>query len=127
MPTAQQRNAFRLEKMHRKIKEGLISDRFPEVSRIVIRITYSEKKNMFNMVRTVYFSPTDYAYFNMECMTRKCVDGGFDLAFKIVHLVKNHMTFGQGKRFCSRKRCPATVEYDISIDYKTHGKECVEQ
>jgi len=118
MSTAQQRNALKLEKMHRKIKEGLILDRFPEVSKIVIRMTYAEKRNMVNMVRTIYFSPANHAYFNMECITRKCVDSGFDLASEIAHLVKNHMAFGQGKMFCSRKPCPATVDYTISISYK---------
>jgi len=117
MSTAQQRNALKLGKMHRKIKEGLISDRFPEVSKIVIRMTYSEKKNMVNMVRTIYFSPANHAYFNMECITRKCVDGGFDLASEIAHLVKNHLEFVQGRLFCSRKHCPATVDYEINICY----------
>ena len=119
MPTAKQQNAHKLEKIHRKIKEGLISDHFPEVSRMVIRMTYSEKKNMVNMVRTIYLSPTNHAYFNMECMTRKkCVDGGFDLASDISHLVKNRLGFVQGRMFCSRKRCPAAVDYTISISYR---------
>jgi hypothetical protein len=123
MSTAQQRNALKLEKMHRKIKEGLIVDRFPEVSKIVIRMTYSEKKNMLNMVRTIYFSPTHYAYFNMECITRKCADGGFDLASEILHLVNNNVAFGQGRMFCSRNHCPATIDYKISICYKKPGAE----
>ena len=109
--------------MQRKIKEGLIVDRFPGVSKIVIRMTYSEKKNMVNMVRTIYFSPSHYAYFNMECITRKCIDGGFDLASEITHLVKNHLGVVQGRMFCSRKHCPATFDYTISITYKKPGAE----
>jgi hypothetical protein len=114
----QQKYAAKLVRMQLKIKEGLISDRFPEVSKIVIRMIYSEENSKVSMIRTVYFCPTDYAYFNMGCLTKKCVDGGFDLAPKIVHLIKNHMIIGQDKLFCSTISCPAIVEYDISLYYK---------
>jgi hypothetical protein len=102
----QQKYAAKLVRMQLKIKEGLISDRFPEVSKIVIRMIYSEENSKVSMIRTVYFCPTDYAYFNMGCLTKKCVDGGFDLAPKIVHLIKNHMIIGQDKLFCIRYPVP---------------------
>jgi hypothetical protein len=119
----QEKYAAKLIRMQLKIKEGLISERFPEVSKIVIRMIYSEKNNKVSMIRTVYFPPTDYAYFNMECLTKKCVDGGFDLSSEIAHLVENHMAFGKGKMFCSTKHCPATVNYEINIYYKKRAAE----
>jgi hypothetical protein len=73
---------------------------------------------MVNIRRTVYFSPANYAYFNMECITRKCVDGGFDLSSEIADLVQNHLDHGHGKMFCNGKNCPSTIDYTISISYK---------
>jgi hypothetical protein len=75
---------YHLAKMDQKKKDkiaaGLVSERFPEVSGMVINMTYYQKvANPVLMVRTLNVFPTDYAYFLMECALKDCVDGGFDL------------------------------------------------
>lgn len=103
-----------------------LSERFPEVSGIVIHMTYFQKgANPVLMVRTVNIFPTSYAYFNMECMTKDCIDGGFDLTAVIADMVKTNKKLGKGRLGCRGKidtpasdnHASASIEYEIGIQY----------
>jgi hypothetical protein len=110
-----------------KIISGLVSERFPEVSSIVIQMTYYHKAvNPVLMVRTVNVIPTSYAYFNMDCMIKDCVDGGFDLTSVITHMVKHHKKLEKGKLVCKGNGGDhalasdhASITYEIKIQYNT--------
>lgn len=107
----------------RKIAAGLVSERFPEVSDIVIHMTYYQKGvNPILMVRIVNFFPTGHAYFNMDCMIKGCVDGGFDLTPVITKMIKNRKRSGKGKLACNGKGDSiasdhASIAYEITIKY----------
>ena len=107
----------------RKIAAGLLSERFPEVSDIVVHMTYYQKGvNPVLMVRIVNFFPTGHAYFNMDCMIKGCVDGGFDLTSVIARMIKNRKRSGKGKLVCSGKGDSiasdhANIAYEVSIKY----------
>ena len=113
-----------LNKQHR-IAAGLVSERFPRVSGIVIQMTYYHKAaNPILMVRTVNVIPTGYAYFNMDCMVKDCVDGGFDLTSVITNMVKHHKKLGKGKLVCKGSGKDntlasdhASIAYEIKIKY----------
>jgi hypothetical protein len=108
-----------------KITSGLVSERFPEVSGMVIQMTYYHKAvNPVLMVRTVNVIPTGYAYFNMDCMIRDCVDGGFDLTSVIADMVKRHKKLEKGKLVCNGNGRDhalasdhASIAYEIKIRY----------
>jgi len=112
------------QKKEDKIAAGLVSEHYPKVSGMVIHMTYYQKaSNPVLMVRTVNFFPTSYAYFNMECMIKGCVDGGFNLTSVIYNLVKNHKKSAKGKMSCCGKSDSlspdhAHISYEISIKYK---------
>lgn len=107
---------------------GLISNNFPEVSGIVIHMTYYQKgANPILMERIVNVFPTSYAYFNMECMIKGCVDGGFDLTSVITDMIKTHRKLGKGKLVCSGKNDAlasdhASISYEIRIQYNKQSK-----
>jgi len=107
----------------RKLEAGLISERFPGVSDIVVRMTYYHRgANPVLMVRTVNFWPSQHAYFNMDCMIKGCLDGGFDLTSVIKRMVKNHKKAEKGKLICNGKSdtlAPdhASIAYEITIRY----------
>ena len=107
----------------RKIAAGLVSERFPEVSDIVVHMTYYQKGvNPVLMVRIVNFFPTGHAYFNMDCMIKGCLDGGFDLTSVIAKMIKNHKRSGKGKLSCNGKGDSiasdhASIAYEIIIKY----------
>ncbi len=110
-------------KKKKRLAAGLVSECYPEVSGIVIHMTYYRKAlNPVLMRRTVNFFPTSYAYFRMECMIRGCVNGGFELTSVIADLIKNHQKSGKGQMACSGENDilasdHASISYEISIHY----------
>lgn len=107
----------------RKMEAGLISERFPEVSDIIVQMTYYQNAvNPVLMSRTINFWPSHHAYFNMDCMKRDCIDGGFDLTDIIAGMIKNHKKSSRGKLCCNGSVIPpadehASVSYEITIKY----------
>ncbi len=111
-----------------RLAAGLLSERFPQVSRMVINMTYYQKgSNSVLMVRTVNFIPADSAYFNMECMTKGCVDGGFDLSSIIARMIKTRQKSVKGKLTCCGKTDAdtsdhASIVYEIGIEYNKKSR-----
>lgn len=107
----------------KKIAAGLVSDCFPEVSGMVIVMTYfREGLNPVLMLRTVNVFPTAYAYFNMDCMINGCTDGGFDLSPVIKEMVEKHNKLKKGTLFCNGKSAElasdhAHIDYEITIKF----------
>jgi hypothetical protein len=107
----------------RRLEAGLVSERFPEVSDIVVRMTYYQKGvNPILMVRIVNFWPSRHAFFNMDCMIKGCFDGGFDLTSVITKMIKKHKKSEKGKLVCNGKSDVlasdhASIAYDITIRY----------
>ena len=107
---------------------GLVSDRFPGVSSIVLHMTYFQKtSDPVLMKRTLNFFPTHYACFHIECMREECTNGGFDLAPVVASLVKNQKKATVGKLVCNGKSDSlrlghASIAYEISIQYAKQGK-----
>lgn len=109
----------------RRLESGLVSERFPEVSGMVIQMTYYQERgvNPVLMERVVNVFPTGYAYFHMECMIKGCVHGGFDLTSAIRNMVKAHKRLTKGKIVCEGKidtiDCEhASITYEIRVQYK---------
>jgi len=113
-------------KKEKRAAAGLVSERFPDVSSIVIYMTYYRGIFIQDlMLRTVNYYPTSYAFFDMECMTAGCVNGGFDLTPMITNLIKNHKRSGKGRIVCRGKNSKlapkhASVSYVINIQYNKH-------
>jgi hypothetical protein len=108
----------------RRLEAGLVSECFPNVADIVVRMTYYQKKaiNPVLMVRTMNFWPSQYAYFKMDCMVKGCVDGGFDLTSVISKMIKSHKKTAKGKLLCNGSidaivSIHASITYQISIKY----------
>lgn len=106
-----------------RLASGLLSERFPGVSGMVINMTYYQKgANPVLMLRTINVLPSDSAYFNMECLIKGCVDGGFDLTSVIKGMIKTRKKVARGKLVCCGKtdsNTPdhASVEYEIAVQY----------
>ena len=87
-----------------RLASGLVSEQFPEVSGIVIRMTYYQRAAIpILMVRNVNFWPSRHAYFKMDCMIKGC-------------------KFEKGKLLCSGTiddlaSDHASIAYQITIKY----------
>lgn len=110
-------------KRQNRFDAGLVSERFPQVSGMVIHMTYYQKgPNPVLMLRTVNIFPASYAYFKMDCMVKGCNGGGFDLTSAIANMVKAHKKVRKGSLVCCGKTDThssdhASIEYDIVIKY----------
>ncbi len=105
------------------VANGLISDRYPGVSNIELRMTYYQRTvDPVLMKRTVSFTPTNYACFRMDCMRDECSNGGFDLTPVITSLVKNRKTSVKGNIACQGKtenlgHNHASIAYEVNVEY----------
>ena len=124
--------ALKMElKKQNNVAAGLVSDRFPTVSGIVIHMTYyRDAPKPVLMVRTVNVYPTSYAYFKMDCMIKGCSAGGFDLTSVIDDMVKTHKKVKKGALICHGEIDTVTsehahIEYETVIEYGKISKKTV--
>jgi hypothetical protein len=110
-------------KKQAKLSAGIMSNRFPKVSGMVINMTYFHKaENPVLMERTVNFYPSSAAYFNMECMIKGCEEGGFDLTRVVRKQIKENKKLLKGKMICKGKNGEVSSEhssiaYEINVKY----------
>jgi hypothetical protein len=106
-----------------RFSAGLVSEQFPHVSSIVIKMTYYQKgPNPVLMQRTLNILPSSCAYFKMDCMIKGCEEGGFDLTPVIIDMVKDLKKTRKGKMVCHGKTSTnsfdhGSIDYDIVIRY----------
>ena len=109
----------------KKIAAGFLTEIFPKVSGIMIHMVYCQKSSdKVFLDRSVNFFPSSYAYFNMECFTTECTNGGFELTPMIKKMVKDRKKTAKGKLVCkgineSNIKNHMTMSYDINIKYKS--------
>lgn len=119
----QQKYAEKLKRDESRSIADAISERFPGVSGISVRIIYhGNNGNPVLMVRTVNYFPSTDAYFVMQCFRKECTGGGFDLGPKISGLIKNKERSGKGKMECKGSDpsapCKAGISFEINVQYK---------
>jgi len=115
-----QKNAELHERRQQKLEAGLMSARYPGVASIVIAMKYYEKGHGSSLLqRTVNFFPGSAAYFLMDCLEGKCVDGGFDFDPIIYTMVKGHLESAKGELVCPGNDSPGhrRIDYKIAIRY----------
>ncbi|MEJ2314552.1 MAG: hypothetical protein P8Y85_07210 [Nitrospirota bacterium] len=121
---ASQRYAEEQKRNQEKLDAGLVSERFPKVSGMLIKMTYfHESVEPVLMVRTVNVFPSSHAYFLMSCMDKDCQEGGFDLDPVISSMVRGRKKAAKGEMACRGRgeklsRNHARISYDIKIRYR---------
>ena len=83
------KSAARAEKLQQRIDAGFVAKHFPEVASIVINMTYNQRGIQKSLPRIVNFFPSSYALFRVHCLSKGCVDGGFDLTQIITAMIRN--------------------------------------
>jgi len=116
------------ERNEKKIAAGLVSERFPKVAGMVIKMTYyQEMANPVLMVRTVNVFPSSHAYFHMQCAVKECDEGGFDLEPIIARMIRGNKRSVKGEMTCSGKgdkldKNHASISYEIKVRYRNKSK-----
>lgn len=107
------------ERLQQKLDAGSVSNSFPEVTNIIISMMYKQRGTKA-LLRTVNFSPDSYAFFRVDCLSRDCADGGFDLSQVINTMVRNRRETGTGELGCEANDPAYThsdISYDVAIKY----------
>ena len=97
----------------------LISDQFPKVAGIVVRIRYMSKGHRA-LKRTLNFHPESHAFFKMTCLGEGCDSGGLNLTRTITSMITNHHKSAKGEVHCINNEPSAghaDMAYNISIKY----------
>lgn len=108
------------ERRQERLDAGLMSKHFPEVSSIVISMTYNQRGMAKPIHRIVNFSPESYAFFKVTCLSRDCVDGGFDMTRIITSMIRNHSEASKGELGCDDqgpRPDHSDIAYDIQIKF----------
>lgn len=113
------RNEAREERKLQVLAAGLMSDRFPGVSSIVVTMNYGRGSHSA-VLRTVNFYPGSYACFRISCLSEGCDDGGLDLTHPIQKMIRGRLTAAKGELLCDRKTPEVIhpeVDYSVAITY----------
>ena len=114
-----EKQAVRLERKQRKIDAGFMASLFPEVESISISMAYSQKGIMQLLPRTVNFFPTSYALFRVNCLSKECIEGGFDFTRIINSMIGNHKITSSGELGCEGGPAVdhSAIVYEVAIQY----------
>jgi hypothetical protein len=114
----------KLEENRKKLEAGLVSERFPKVKNIKLKMTYFQTPpGHVLMERTVRFFATSPAYFQMKCFIKDCTEGGFDLSRTMASLIRRRKKTGKGTMLCAGKgdglpKDHSHITYEITIGYR---------
>jgi len=114
-----EKQAVRLERRQRKIDAGFMASLFPQVESISINMVYSQKEIMQSLPRTVNFFPTSSALFRVECLSKECIEGGFDFTGIINSMIGNHKITSSGELGCEGGPAVdhSAIVYEVAIQY----------
>jgi hypothetical protein len=114
------KNAARMERQQQRIDAGFVAAQFPEVASIVISMMYNQRGIAKALPRVVNFFPGSYALFRVDCLSRDCADGGFDLTQVITGMIRNRRETAKGELSCEGSDPSvghATIVYEVAIRY----------
>jgi len=114
------KNAARTERLQQRVLAGFVSARFPEVKSIVISMMYNRSGIAKSLPRTVNFFPDSSAFFRIDCLSKDCVEGGFDLTQVLNSMIRNRREAAKGQLSCEGKGASADhsdIVYEVDIKY----------
>ena len=107
------------ERKRQTLAAGLMADRFPDVSSIVVTMDYSRGSHSA-VHRTMNFYPGSYAYFQVSPLGEVSDEGGHDLTRFIHRMIGSREKLAKGQ-FNDEQTDPAvgypTVGYEVAITY----------
>ncbi|HAM53841.1 MAG TPA: hypothetical protein DCP92_25280 [Nitrospiraceae bacterium] len=118
--SANNKKEARAERLQQKIDAGYMSAHFPDVLSIVISMTYNQRGIAKGLPRTVNFFPGSYALFKITCLSKECVDGGFDFTNIITTMIGNRKKAAKGELGCEGNGPSpdhSAITYEVAIQY----------
>ena len=113
------KNEAREELKRELLSAGLMAERFPSVSTIVVKMNYKRGRTSA-LLRTVNFLPGSPAFFRISCLGEGCEHGGLDLTWVIGSMIRRGARSSKGELKCMNQDpaiLHADVDYDVAITY----------
>ena len=113
-------NQASIERNQRRLDAGIMSRHYPDVASIVISMMYKQQGIANPIQRVINFFPGSYALFRLDCLSRDCVDGGFDLTQIINSMIRNRREVVKGELGCDDNGPRAdhsNIVYKVAIQY----------
>jgi len=113
------RNEAREERKRQELATGLLSDRFPNVSSIVVTMNYG-RGSRSAVLRTLNYYPGSHAFFRISCLSEGCEEGVLDLTHSIQRMIRSHETSAKGELSCDINNpeiLHPDVDYKVAITY----------
>ena len=113
------RNAVWMERQRQILAAGLVSERFPGVSSIVVTMHYNRGRNSA-LLRTLNFYPGSPAFFKVSPVGDEGEDGAPDLTNFISRMIGEHQGSAKGEVGGGRGGEVAVhpkVDYEVAIAY----------
>lgn len=114
------RNAAWMERQRQILAAGLVSERFPSVSSIVVTMNYNRGRNSA-LLRTLNFYPGSPAFFKVSPLGDEGADGAPDLTNFISRMIGAHQGSAKGEVSGGRGDeviVHPNVEYEVAITYQ---------
>lgn len=111
---------IKMKNNQERIDAGIVSKHFPDVANIVISMKYKQNGIAKPIKRIVNFTSDSHAFFKVNCLTRDCVEGGFDLTQVITSMIRNHRQLVKGELGCEGNGPRAdhsAITYEVAIQY----------
>jgi hypothetical protein len=114
-----EKHAARSERKQQKIEAGLVAAIYPNIESIIITMMYSQKGIRQSLPRTVNFFPGSYAFFTVDCLSKECVQGGFDFTRIINSMINNRKETSKGEFSCEGGPVVdhSAIVYEVAIQY----------
>ena len=112
------RNEAREERKRQELATGLLSDRFPNVSSIVVTMNCG-RGSRSAVLRTLNYYPGSHAFFRIRCLSEGCDEGVLDLTHPIQKMIRSHETSAKGELCCDINN-PEIVHPDVDLQRGHH-------
>lgn len=118
---------LREQRQRNYVSAVTVSTQFPQVATVALelRFTTGDNKPLLSPYSQIYTADMQ-AFFELQCPSRDCSRGGFDLRTAVARAVQSRDKQGQGRLQCGGvssaevrgARCPVELAFDIEITPK---------
>ncbi len=113
------KNEAKEERDRQKAAARLLSESFPSVKSIVVKMTYI-KHGKESLLRTLSYYPSSSFFFRISCLGEGCGDGELDVTRRITDMIRNNRKASKGVLTCNGtdpSAIHADIECQVAITY----------
>ncbi|SHN30970.1 hypothetical protein SAMN04488057_118103 [Cyclobacterium lianum] len=105
-----------------------IKSSFPQVQEIILNLNFNYDESYRKKLKKT-LNPNDKAFFQIECINKDCVYGGFNLSSEVRGMISKKVTEYNGHQTCNGYQdferykakdyhCLCKLNYEIEIKYQ---------